>query len=255
MSLPFGPEVIIIFALMFARVGTMMTFMPGLGERAMPMRIRLAIALALTFILYPLHRPLYALNLASPASVLLLMLMEVAVGFTLGMAARIAVAALQTAGVVIANALGLAFATQVDPMQGQQGATLGNFLTLIGLAVIFAADLHHLAIAAVSDSFTIIRPGNLPGSGDAAKLLVGALSSSFAVAIQLSAPFLVFAIVFNVGLGVLSKLMPQMQVFFVGMPVTIGVGFLILLLVVGVMMAHYAGHLEALLNELAVNRR
>jgi flagellar biosynthesis protein FliR len=110
-------------------------------------------------------------------------------------------------------------------------------------------------IAAISDSFSIIRPGALPASGDAAQFLTGVMSRAFLVAIQLSAPFLVFALVFNIGLGILSKLMPQMQVFFVAMPVTIGVGFLILLLVIGVMMVHYAGHLEALLGEIAVNRR
>jgi flagellar biosynthetic protein FliR len=180
---------------------------------------------------------------------------ELAVGFTLGMAGRIAVSALQTAGVVIANAMGLGFAMQVDPTQGQQGAVVGTFLTLLGVAIVFASDLHHLVIAAISDSFTILRPGVLPGSGDAAQFLTMAVSRSFVVAIQLSAPFLVFALVFNIGLGVLARLMPQMQVFFVAMPMTIGVGFLILLLVLSVMMAHYAGHLEGLLNELAVNRR
>jgi len=81
------------------------------------------------------------------------------------------------------------------------------------------------------------------------------MARSFVIAVQLSAPFLVFALVFNIGLGVLSKLMPQMQVFFIAMPVTIGVGFFILLLVLSVMMSHYMGNLEAILGEIAVNRR
>lgn len=255
MTVPVTPELMIVFFMMFARVGTMMALMPGLGERAMPMRVRLGVALLLTLILFPLHRPLYAVDLTRPASVFLMLFMELAVGFTLGMAGRIAVSALQTAGVVIANAVGLGFAMQVDPTQGQQGAVIGNFLGMLGIAIVFATDLHLLVIAAISDSFTVIRPGVLPGSGDAAQFLVTVMSRAFVVAIQLSAPFLVFAIVFNIGLGVLAKLMPQMQVFFVAMPVTIGVGFLILMLVVGVMMAHYTGNLEALLGELAVSRR
>lgn len=255
MTVPITPELMVVFFMMFARVGTMMALMPGLGERAMPMRVRLGVALLLTLILMPLHRPLYQVDLTRPAAVFLLLFMEIAVGFTLGMAGRIAVSALQTAGVVIANAVGLGFAMQVDPTQGQQGAVIGNFLGMLGIAIIFATDLHLLVIAAISDSFTVIRPGILPASGDAAQFLVSVMSRAFLVAIQLSAPFLVFAIVFNVGLGVLAKLMPQMQVFFVAMPVTIGVGFLILMLVVGVMMAHYTGNLESLLGELAVSRR
>ena len=126
---------------------------------------------------------------------------------------------------------------------------------LIGVVLIFSTELHHLIIAAISDSFTVIRPGILPASGDAAQFLTTVMAKSFVIAIQLSAPFLVFALVFNIGLGVLSKLMPQMQVFFVAMPVTIGVGFLILLLVISVMMSHYLGSLEGVLGEIAVNRR
>jgi len=255
MTFSFTPEFAVVFVLMFARVGTMMTLMPGLGERAMPMRVRLGVAVLLTMILFPLHRPLYAVDLARPAGVVLVLFQELAVGFTLGMAGRIAVSALQTAGVVIANAMGLGFAMQVDPTQGQQGAVIGTFLSLLGVAIVFATDLHHLVIAAISSSFSVLRPGVLPGSGDAALFLVGVMSKAFMVGIQLSAPFLVFSLVFNVGIGVLSKLMPQMQVFFVGMPISIGVGFLILLMVVGVMMVHYTGHLESLLSELAVNRR
>ncbi|QCI62984.1 flagellar biosynthetic protein FliR [Phreatobacter stygius] len=255
MTFSFAPDFAVIFVLMFARVGTMMMLMPGLGERAMPMRARLGVAVLLTMTLFPLHRLLYAVDLARPAVVVMLLFQELAIGFTLGMAGRIAVSALQTAGVVIANAMGLGFAMQVDPTQGQQGAVIGTFLTMVGVAIVFAADLHHLVIAAISSSFTVLRPGVLPVSGDAALFLVGVLSKAFLVAIQLSAPFLVFSLVFNIGLGVLSKLMPQMQVFFVGMPISIGVGFLILMLVVGVMMVHYTGHLENLLNELAVDRR
>jgi flagellar biosynthesis protein FliR len=250
----FTPDFAVVFVLMFARVGTMLTLMPGLGERALPMRIRLGAAVLLTLILFPLYRTLYAIDLGYPATIVLLLFEELAVGFTLGMAGRMAVSALQTAGVVIANSMGLGFAMQVDPTQGQQGAVIGTFLTLLGVTVVFTADLHHLVIVAISDSFSVLRPGQLPLSGDAALFVVGVMAKAFMVAIQLSAPFLVFALVFNIGLGVLSKLMPQMQVFFVGMPITIGVGFLILMLVVGVMMAHYAGYLESLLHELAVNR-
>jgi flagellar biosynthetic protein FliR len=254
-TLPLSPEMVVVFLLVFARVGTMMALMPGLGERSLPVRVRLGVALLLTLVLFPLHRPLYEIDLARPAGVFMVLFMEIAVGFTLGMAGRIAVSALLTAGVVIAQAMGIGFAMQVDPTPGQQGAVIGTFLSLVGVALVFSTDLHHLVIAAISDSFTIIRPGVLPASGDAAQFLTMVMAKAFVIAIQLSAPFLVFALVFNIGLGVLSKLMPQMQVFFIAMPVTIGVGFLILLLVLSVMMAHYMGSLEGVLGEMAVNRR
>jgi flagellar biosynthetic protein FliR len=76
---------------------------------------------------------------------------------------------------------------------------------------------------------------------------------AFRIGVQISAPFLVFGLLFNLGLGVLSRLMPQMQVFFIGVPLSILVGFLILLLVVGAMMGTFLEYLEGVLRELAPN--
>src|SRR5262249_31282809 len=147
------------------------------------------------------------------------------------------ISALQVAGSVIAQQLGLGFVTAVDPTMGQQGVIIGNFLTVLGVALIFATDLHHLVIAALNDSYTLFQPGDIPLLGDVAELTTRTVAAAFRIGIQLSAPFLVFALLFNVGLGILSRLMPQMQVFFVGLPLSILIGFLILFAVVGAMMA------------------
>jgi len=87
--------------------------------------------------------------------------------------------------------------------------------------------------------------------GDVAALVTRIVGGAFRVGIQLAAPFLVFGLVFNLALGILSRLMPQMQVFFVGMPLSIMIGFLILLLVVGAMMGGFLGYVEGVLRELA----
>ena len=116
------------------------------------------------------------------------------------------------------------------------------------MTLIFATDLHHLVIAALNDSYTLFQPGDVPLLGDIAALTTRTVASAFRIGIQLSAPFLVFGLLFNLGLGVLSRLMPQMQVFFVGMPLSILVGFLILLLVVGAMMATFLGSVESVLR-------
>jgi flagellar biosynthetic protein FliR len=80
------------------------------------------------------------------------------------------------------------------------------------------------------------------------------VATAFRIGIQLSAPFIVFGLLFNLGLGVLSRLMPQMQVFFVGLPVSILVGFLILLLVLGAMMTTFLGSVEGVLHELVPHK-
>src|SRR3954466_4517877 len=158
------------FILMFARIGTMIMLLPGLGEMSVPARVRLTVALVLTFVLFPLHRAGYSIDLRSPGPVIIALGEEIVIGAVLGLTARLTISALQVAGSVVAQQLGLGFVTAVDPTQGQQGLILGNFLTLLGLTLVFAADLHHLVIAALNDSYSLFRPGEVPIIGDVAAL-------------------------------------------------------------------------------------
>ncbi len=247
----FLPAIAAAYMLAFARIGTMIMLLPGLGELSVPSRVRLTIALVLTAVIMPLHRNTYEIDLREAGPVLLMFGQELFIGAVLGLVARLTISALQVAGTVIAQQMGLGFVTAVDPTQGQQGVIVGNFLSVLGITLIFAFDLHHLVIGALNDSYILFRPGDIPVIGDVAALLTQTVASAFRVGIQLSAPFLVFGLLFNLGLGVLSRLMPQMQVFFVGMPLSILIGFLILLLVVGAIMMTFIGYVEGVLHQLA----
>ncbi len=244
----FLPTYAAAFMLVFARIGTMVMLLPGLGELTVSPRVRLTIALTLTAVLMPLHRTAYQVDLRAFGPVLMMLGHELLVGCVLGLIARLTIAALQIAGAVVAQQVGLGFVTAVDPTQGQQGAIVGNFLAVLGITMIFATDLHHLLIAALNDSYVLFRPGEVPLVGDIAGVVTGTVASAFRIGVQLAAPFLVFGLLFNLGLGVLSRLMPQMQVFFVGMPLAILVGFLILFLVLGAMMSAFLGHVEGVLH-------
>src|SRR2546429_79141 len=221
------PALAATFMLVFARVGAMVMLMPGFGESNIPVRIKLAIALLLTLIILPLHRAAYQVDLTSMSSLGVLMMHEIVIGIVLGATARVTLSALSVAGSVIAQQLGLGFVTSVDPTQGQQGLLIGNFLTLLGMTLLFATDSHHLVIAALNESYRIFSPGELMPSGDVAALATRAFATAFKIGMQLSAPFLVFGLVFNIGLGVLARLMPAMQVYFVGVPLSIMAGCLI----------------------------
>ena len=247
----FLPAYAAAFMLLFARIGTMVMLLPGLGEMSVPVRVRLVVALILAAVLFPLHRAAYVIDLRAPGPVLIALGQELLIGVVLGLTARLTISALQVAGSVVAQQLGLGFVTTVDPTQGQQGIILGNFLTILGITLIFATDLHHMVIAALHDSYRLFRPGEVPMAGDVAMLVTRIVGGAFRVGIQLAAPFLVFGLVFNLALGVLSRLMPQMQVFFVGIPLSILIGFLILLLVVGAMMGGFLSYVEGVLRELA----
>ena len=149
---------------------------------------------------------------------------------------------------MVAQQLGLGFVTAVDPTQNQQGCWSAISSRVLGITLIFATDLHHLVIAALNDSYTIFQPGELPLIGDCAQHVTHIIATAFRIGIQLSAPFLVFGLLFNLGLGVLSRLMPQMQVFFIGLPLSILLGLLLLLLVIGAMMGTFVGYLEGVLG-------
>jgi flagellar biosynthesis protein FliR len=250
-DISFLPALAAAFVLTFARVGAMVMLMPGIGETNLPARMRLSIVLLLSAILVPLHRSAYAVDLTSLGPLLMILFQELIIGAMLGLTGRLAISALQVAGAVIAQQLGLGFVTAVDPTQNEQGAIVGNFLTLLGITLVFATDMHHLVIAAINDSYTLFKPGEMPLVGDAAQHITQVIAAAFRIGIQLSAPFLAFGLLFNLGLGVLSRLMPQMQVFFIGLPLSILLGLLLLILVMGTMMGIFVDYLGTVLGQLA----
>lgn len=244
------PALAAAFMLTFARIGAMVMLMPGFGEINIPVRIKLAIALALTLIMLPLHRSAYRADLTAMMPIIVLMLQEIVIGIVLGVTARVAVSALSVAGAIIAQQLGLGVVTAYDPYQGQQGVLVGNFLSILGLTLIFATDLHFMIIAALNESYRIFSPGELLATGDLAMLATKTFALAFKIGAQLAAPFLVFGLVFNLGLGVLARMMPQMQVYFVGVPLTIIIGFLIFALVLVTMMGTYLDYFGNTLQQL-----
>src|SRR5246500_1884760 len=172
------PALAAAFMLVFARIGAMVMLLPGFGETNIPVRIKLAIALALTLIILPLHRSAYTIDMQSLTPLLVLLVHEIVIGIVLGATARVTLAALQVAGSVIAQQLGLGFVTAIDPTQGQQGVLVGNFLTLLGVTMLFATDTHHLVIAALNDSYSIFSPGELPPVSDVTTLVTNTVAGA-----------------------------------------------------------------------------
>ncbi len=250
-DISFLPAMAAAFLLVFARIGTMLMLLPGLGEQNISARLRLTAALVFTAVLLPLHRSAYHIDAGALGPDLVMLVDEMLIGAMLGVTARLTISALQVAGSVVAQQLGLGFVTAVDPTQGEQGAIVGNFLTMLGLTLIFATDMHHLLIAALNDSYGLFAPGQLPAAGDVAALVTRTVSGAFRIGIQLSAPFLVFGLVFNIGVGVLSRLMPQMQVFFVALPLSILLGLMFLIVALGAMMGVFLDYAGGVMHTLA----
>jgi flagellar biosynthetic protein FliR len=244
-ALDWLPQTAFLFMLIFARVGTILMLIPALGEQSIPARLRLTFALALTLVLLPVLSP----NLPAlprdlgPLGVLLLH--EIAVGLILGGITRLIVMATEVAGAIIAFQTGLSLAQAADPNQaGVQGAVVGNFLTLLGVTLIFATDLHHLALSAIVESYKMIGPADPLMVADAMQMALRTVAEGFTVGVQMAAPFIVFGLVFNVGLGILARLMPALQVYFLSMPGNIAAGLVLFALLLTMMMGWYLTHVQ-----------
>jgi len=235
--LPALSGIVLTYLLVFSRVGAMVMLLPAIAEMGVPSRVRLVLALAIAFALTPQVQNNYpAVNPESTMALVIMVLQEVTAGVLVGAMARIIMSALQVAGYLIATQVGLAYAQTIDPTQNTQGAVLGNFMTLLGTTLIFLTNLHHLAIGAIAGSYRMLPPGGHLPTADMAQLVIQLTSSSFALGFQLAAPFLVFGFAVYAGLGVLARLMPQLQIFFVAVPLNIMCGFLIMLALIGSLM-------------------
>ena len=234
--LPALSGVVLTYLLVFSRVGAMMMLLPGVGTMGVPSRVRLVLALAVALALTPTVENLYPAAVPQTTIGLVILIgQEITAGVLVGAMAAVIMSALQVAGFLIASQIGLSYAQTLDPTQNTQGAVVGNFLTLLGTVMIFATDLHHLAIGAIAGSYRMLPPGGHLPTGDMAQLVIRLVSSSFALGFQLAAPFLVFGFAVYAALGILAKLMPQLQVFFVAVPINILCGFVIMLAMLGSM--------------------
>ncbi|MCH8237736.1 MAG: flagellar biosynthetic protein FliR [Proteobacteria bacterium] len=234
------------FFLIFARIGSALALMPGFSASYVPVRMRLGLALAISFVMAPVLIGDLPVRPPAIAAMGLLIAGEVLIGAFIGTFAMILLAALQTAGSLIAYVSSMANALIQDPISEQQSSTVAGFLLTLAIVMIFAADLHHLMIMAIADSYTLIIPGQAMPMGDIANVIGRQVADSFALGLKLAAPFVIVGMTYYIGLGFLGRLMPQLQVFFFGLPLQIGLQIWVLAIAVtGVMMAFLQNFEEA----------
>lgn len=252
LSLDWLPATAFTYIILFARIGAMMMLLPALGEQMIPMRLRLSFALAFTLVLFPLLSDIMPAMPAALDGMIGILGHELAIGLMIGAIVRLTVMATQVAGAIVAFQTGLSGAMTADPtMSGMQSAVFASFLSFLGVTLIFATDLHHVALAAIYDSYMVFSPTDPLMIEDAMQMAIRTLAGAFTVGVQMAAPFVVFGLVFNLGAGILARLMPQLQVYFVLMPANIIVGLLLFAVLLTMMMGWY---LTAFENHLAMWR-
>jgi flagellar biosynthetic protein FliR len=137
-------------------------------------------------------------------------------------------------------------------VQGAQSALMATFMTLLGVTLIFAMNLHHLMIGAMLDSYGFFPVGEVIQMNDFADMMARNVSGAFLLGVQIASPFMVYGLIFNIGLGILARLMPQLQVFFVAMPLNIAMGMVIMTLVVSAAMAWFMQYMEQTIGKFMV---
>ncbi len=220
------PADLFAFFLVFARIGSAMMMMPGFGETYVSSRYRLLLAGAITLMITPVIAGALPPLPSSPLSLFVLLFGEIVVGLFFGTIGRIIMSALHTAGTTMSFQSGLANALTFDPVSAQQAAMFALFLSLAGILFVFATDLHHLMLEAMVMSYSVLVPGTMPPINDFAQAITRLVADSFILGVQLAAPFIAVGLVFYLGIGLVARLMPQVQIFFVALPVQIFLGFL-----------------------------
>lgn len=220
--------------MIFARLSALVMLMPGIGDTTVPPRIRLAFAFLMTLMLLPVVAPNLPAVPAGMGTMVAGLLKEVLIGLMIGTILRIFLMALSTAGEIISIQTTLSFAQTAAPGIAPGSSTVSTFLGLIGLTLIMSTGLHHLFLSAIVKSYTLFPfTRDLPVA-DSATLAVQTVADCFKLGVQLAAPLLVFSLVFNVAVGLVGRVMPQFQVFFVASPLMVILGLSILALSLGV---------------------
>ncbi len=242
------PELLFAYLMVLCRVGSVFVMLPGFGEVFISPRIRLSLAVLVSFVMYPLVKPLLPAMPPSAYGLFALIFKEVLIGLFIGTFARMILVCLEVGGMIISTQMGVSAAVMFNPVLATQGSLLSVLLTMAGIQAMFLTDMHHMFFYAMQNSYAIFPPMDAAPIEQISDSFSKIVSQSFKVAVQLSAPFLILGVVFFVGMGLLSRLMPQMQIFFVAMPLQILLGLVLVSLCFSTLILFYLDFFQEAMN-------
>lgn len=213
------------------RVAALLAAAPVLGQMRIPVRVRIGFAAAITLAILPTLPPIPPIAPASAAG-LVVLITQIVIGFAIGFALRLVFAAVEMAGELIGLQMGLGFAVFYNPANIQHTPILGNFLGLLASLTFLSLNGHLAVIAALGESFRLLPISADPVPGTFFEMLARHGSVIFTAGLQLALPLIITMLIVNVALGVLTRAAPQLNVFAVGFPVTLAIGFAALALMI-----------------------
>lgn len=226
---PLIPSSIAVFVLMSVRIGLVITLIPGLSGRSVPNQAKVALTVVLALMLGPFVRA-DAVLLSRIDGFIVALAQEFLVGLTVGLAVAMLFAAVEMAASIVSFQLGFGLANVFNPTLNVQGTALNTLYLALAALVLFVTNGHHLLLLGLQRSFEAVPVGSARLAAGGEQAMIAMSASMFTDALRIGLPIAGTLLVADVALGILSRMVPQMNVFFVGLSAKVFAGFLLLLL-------------------------
>jgi flagellar biosynthetic protein FliR len=224
------PEILIVFLLLTIRIGAIVLSLPLLNSRNIPAQLKVMLILMLSVALYPLVQTQQVVIPQRLGHLGLVVVSEMLIGLTIGFVAQILFAGIQLGGEIISQQMGLNFATIFDPQNAHQVSLIAHFQDVLAMLLFLSGSAHHWFIIAMAESLQSIPLGALSASGAVLPVILTLLGKACVIAIQLAAPVSIALLLATLVLGVIARLVPQLNVFALSFPATLGLGMVMLAL-------------------------
>lgn len=222
------------FLLVLTRTSGLFIIAPVFGSQNVPIRIRVGLAFAIALLLFPVLDEKYPV-LEVPATILgysLAVIGELFIGWLIGMVAYVVIVAINMAGKVMDMQVGFAMVNVMDPTTNQQNALIGSFLYNLCIIIFLVMNGHHMLLSALVGSFDSIPLMGINPSTDLSRLMIDYTGGIFVTGMKVALPVTFAILMVNVGLGVLARTMPQMNIFVIGIPLQLTIGIFVLMILV-----------------------
>ena len=214
-----------LFFLVFIRVSTIVVMIPILGDRSTPVRVKAGLSLLIALLVIPFVQKPAGLS-EDVFSLAMKMGGELLIGVILGFAGRLLFEGIQMAGQLVGFQMGFAIVNVIDPIASKQVSIIAEFQYLMAGLLFLAVDGHHIVIQAVSESYTVVPVLGFHMTGALMQNIVGLTREMFVISMKISAPIIVALVFANIGLGLVARTVPQINIFVVGFPLQIAIGLL-----------------------------
>jgi flagellar biosynthesis protein FliR len=218
----------VLFVLVFVRVTSLLIVAPLIGDQNVPVQVKVAVGLFMSLVFLPIASPAAGAIDTRLIPLVITVVKEIAVGLIVGFASNLVFAGIRFAGELISFDLGTAMASMFDPENNQNMSVIGEFLHLVMVLVFLAVNGHHFIFQAIAALYRAVPVGGLSFEAPIVDHMIRMTGMVFLVAVKIAAPVIVASFLTNVALSVLSRVVPQMNIFTVSFPLKIGVGFAVL---------------------------